>query len=317
MNKICNLLLIMGLLVFLLFFGQMFLIARSYNQTNLGEIMMKDLTALEKHVIIDKGTEPPFTGIYNDHFARGIYSCRQCGAALFTSDSKFPTECGWPGFDDAIADAVVQTLDPDGVRTEITCARCGGHLGHVFTGEKLTPKNTRHCVNSVSLDFIPAEKLETAVFASGCFWGVQHHLNQVKGVYYSTVGYTGGRVDNPTYKQVCNENTGHAEAVMVVFDPNQVSYEDIAKIYFETHDPTQVGGQGPDLGDQYRSEIFYLTPQQKATAENLIQILKDKGYKVQTKLTPAQVFWPAEDYHQHYYNKTGKLPYCHIYQKKF
>ena len=144
-----------------------------------------------------------------------------------------------------------------------------------------------------------------------------NHLQKLKGIYYTLVGYTGGDVENPTYKQVCQDDTGHAEAVKVVFDPNLVSYEDIAKIYFETHDPTQIGGQGPDIGDQYRTEIFYTSEAQKETAQKLIDILKEKGLKVVTKLTPAQKFWSAEDYHQNYYNKKNQQPYCHIYQKKF
>lgn len=281
------------------------------------ELVMKELTPEEKHIIIDKGTERPFTGKYTDNFENGIYTCRQCGAALFVSSSKFKSECGWPSFDDAIPDAVNKTLDADGRRIEITCAACGGHLGHVFTGEMLTSKNTRYCVNSISMDFIPESKTETAIFASGCFWGVQYQLQKIKGIYYTLVGYTGGDVANPTYKQVCEHTTGHAEAVKVVFDPNQASYEDIAKIYFETHDPTQTDGQGPDIGDQYRSEIFYTSEAQKETAQKLIDILKAKGLDVVTKLTPAQTFWSAEQYHQNYYIKKNSQPYCHMYQKKF
>ena len=289
----------------------------TYISKNYNGIKMKELSNEERHIIIDKGTEAPFTGEYNNHSEKGIYTCRQCEAALFYSDSKFKSECGWPSFDDAIPDAVAKTRDADGRRVEITCARCGGHLGHVFTGERLTEKNTRYCVNSISMDFIPADKTETAIFASGCFWGVQYHLQKIKGVYFSIVGYTGGTVTSPDYKQVCNNTTGHAEAVEIVFDPNQISYEELAKVYFETHDPTQVGGQGPDIGDQYRTEIFYTTESQKETAQKLIDILKEKGYKVQTRLTKAVKFWPAEEYHQNYYNKTGKQPYCHVYQKKF
>lgn len=319
MHLVYNKLMIMQVLIFFLCVGLFpaAVMSADNGMPDKGGLILNKLTELEESIIINKGTERPFTGKFNDHFAKGIYTCRQCNAALFASDSKFKSECGWPSFDDAIPDAVRQTPDPDGQRTEITCARCGGHLGHVFTGERFTAKNTRHCVNSISLDFVPADKTETAIFASGCFWGVQHHLDKVKGVYYSVVGYTGGKVLNPTYKQVSYDNTGHAEAVEVVFDPNQVSYEEIAKIYFETHDPTQLGGQGPDIGDQYRSEIFYTSQTQKATAEKLINILREKGYDVKTKLTPAKKFWLAEEYHQHYYQKTNKQPYCHIYQKKF
>jgi peptide methionine sulfoxide reductase msrA/msrB len=162
-----------------------------------------------------------------------------------------------------------------------------------------------------------SDATETAIFASGCFWGVQYHFNRADGVISTKVGYIGGQVMNPTYKQVCSGTTGHAEAIEVVFDPSQVSYRELAVLFFETHDPTQVNHQGPDFGTQYRTEIFYLSDEQKAVAEELIGILTGKGLAVATKVTPAETFWSAEDYHQDYYAKTGKSPYCHIYTKRF
>jgi peptide methionine sulfoxide reductase msrA/msrB len=282
-------------------------------------VMKKKLTPEEKAVIIDKGTERPFTGKYNNHFVKGIYTCKQCGAMLFTSESKFPSHCGWPSFDDQIKDAVNKQQDVDGRRVEIVCARCSGHLGHVFKGEGYTSKNTRYCVNSISMDFIPIEKanLKRAIFAGGCFWGVEHLMQQTPGVISVTSGYTGGTVDNPTYKQVCTGKTGHAEAVEVLYDPNQVNYEKLAKLFFEIHDFTQLSRQGPDIGYQYRSAIFYADEEQKKTAQKLIQLLTDKGYKVKTEFKKASTFWPAETYHQDYYIKTGKAPYCHAYRKIF
>ena len=158
---------------------------------------------------------------------------------------------------------------------------------------------------------------ETAVFAGGCFWGVEHLFKDIPGVKELQVGYTGGSLPNPSYKQVCTHTTGHAEAVRIVFDPEIVSFETLAKHFFEIHDPTQSNGQGPDIGPQYRSEIFYLSEQQKRQAEEVIGLLRSKGYEVNTKLTPATTFWKAEDYHQQYYDKTGGEPYCHIRVKKF
>ena len=280
---------------------------------------MPPLTANEKRIIIDKGTERPFTGKYWDHFDGGVYSCRQCGADLYRSDSKFRSDCGWPSFDDQIPGAVKHQKDADGRRTEILCQACGGHLGHVFEGERLTAKNVRHCVNSASLAFRKVEKPATreAVFAGGCFWGVEYQFEQVDGVISATSGYTGGHVADPTYKQVCSGRTGHAEAVNVVFDPERVSYEKLARLFFEVHDPTQLNRQGPDTGTQYRSAVYYGDEQQKQIAEKLIAQLRDRGYRVVTQVEPASKFYPAEDYHQDYYSKTSGRSSCPAPVKRF
>ncbi len=284
--------------------------------TTVNDKPQKPLTSEEKRVILEKGTEAPFTGKYYKFSEKGTYHCRQCGAALYYSSDKFDSGCGWPSFDDEIPGAVTRKRDADGHRTEITCSNCGGHLGHVFLGEGLTNKNTRHCVNSVSLEFV-AEKKEVAIFAGGCFWGVEHLLQKRKGVISVTSGYIGGTKENPTYSDVSKGNSGYAEAVEVVYDASQVDYETIAKLFFEIHDPTQVNRQGPDVGEQYRSEIFYIDDKQKETAQKLINTLKAKGYKVATKVTKANKFWPAENYHQDYYQKKGSQPYCHSYVKRF
>ena len=281
---------------------------------------LKKLTPEEERVIVDKGTETPFTGKYYNFHEDGTYTCKQCGAPLFRSKDKFESGCGWPSFDDAIPGAVKRELDADGQREEIVCARCGAHLGHVFMGEGFTPKNTRNCVNSISLDFVSAKqemKTDTAYYAGGCFWGVEYYLEKEDGVLSVLSGYMGGRTQNPTYEEVCSDTTGHAETVEVVFDPARISYENLTKLFFEIHDPTQVNRQGPDIGDQYRSEIFYTSDAQKMTSEKLIADLRSKGYKVATKLAKADKFWVAEDYHQNYYDRTGKQPYCHGYTKRF
>jgi peptide methionine sulfoxide reductase msrA/msrB len=158
---------------------------------------------------------------------------------------------------------------------------------------------------------------KTAIFASGCFWGTEYHFQRAPGVLSTRVGYTGGHKDNPTYREVCTGTTGHAEAIEVVYDPDQTDYETLARLFFETHDPTQIGGQGPDIGDQYRSVVFYVDDEQRIVTEKLIGLLTDMGYTVATEVEPASKFWPAEDYHQQYYDKTGKTPYCHIYTPRF
>jgi peptide methionine sulfoxide reductase msrA/msrB len=305
-------------LVFILFF----ITLTGCSQKNGNYMNYNKLTKEEENVIIYKGTERPFTGKYFKHFEKGIYLCKRCGSALYNSSDKFESDCGWPSFDDEIDGAVKQIPDSDGHRIEIICNNCGAHLGHVFKGERFTQKNTRHCVNSISLEFVPAGsnfevKTDTAIFAGGCFWGVEYFFQKEVGVLTTEVGYIGGHSQNPTYKEVCNNNTGHAEAMRVIFDPSKTNFEKLAKLFFETHDPTQLNRQGPDIGNQYRSEIFYTNLQQKEVAEKLIEILIQKGFNVATKLSYATKFWKAEDYHQQYYENKGSKPYCHSYVKRF
>lgn len=287
-----------------------------------GEISMEydKLTAEEERIIIHKGTEPPFSGEYYDFNEDGTYVCKRCGAPLFSSDAKFDSHSGWPSFDDAIPEAVGTRTDADGKRMEIVCNQCGAHLGHVFYGEGFTDKDTRHCVNSISLKFMPEQNEPTtqkAIFAGGCFWGVEYYFQHAEGVLSTSVGYTGGHTEYPTYKEVCSGTTGHIEAIEVVFDPKQTSYEELARLFFEIHDPTQVNRQGPDIGEQYQSAIFYIDEDQKRIAESLISILEEKGFNIATKLIPASEFWEAEDYHQDYYQNKRSQPYCHIYTRRF
>lgn len=158
---------------------------------------------------------------------------------------------------------------------------------------------------------------DTAIFAGGCFWGVEYYMKQIPGVQSVESGYIGGHKENPAYEEVKKQTTGHAEAVRILFDPARTDYETLAKCFFEIHDPTHVDHQGPDIGEQYRSEVFYTNDAQKHIAEQLIEQLINKGFEVATRLTPATTFWPAEEYHQNYYERKGTLPYCHGYTKRF
>lgn len=273
----------------------------------------KSLTPEVLRVIRDKGTESPFSYQEHNELKQGSYICRGCGAALFRSENKFQSGCGWPSFDDEILNAIKREVDADGRRTEIMCSCCGAHLGHVFTGEKFTQKNLRHCVNGCAIEFVADKTVmqtDEAIVAGGCFWGVEHLFKQLPGVLLTEVGYIGGATDNPTYEQVCSHATGHVEAVRVVFDSEKIAYKDVVKYFFEIHDPTQQNGQGPDIGSQYLSKLFYFDGAQKEIASCVIDELKNKGVSVSTQLKPVEIFWPAEKYHQNYYEKNKQSPYC-------
>ena len=280
---------------------------------------LSQLTPTEKSVIVDKGTERPFSGKYVSTDEKGIYRCKVCNSALYRSDDKFDSHCGWPSFDDAIKGAIKRQKDADGRRIEILCNNCDAHLGHVFKGEKMTAKNLRHCVNSISLKF-EKEKKPTeayAYFAGGCFWGVEYYLEKLDGVISVKSGFMGGNIKDPTYREVIRGKSGHLESVEVFYNPSKISYENLAKNFFEIHDPTQKNGQGPDIGTQYLSAVFVNSPKERVTIEKLITILSSKGYNIATKIMPKSSFYNAEQYHQDYYEKNKKQPYCHGYVKRF
>jgi peptide methionine sulfoxide reductase msrA/msrB len=284
-----------------------------------GETQMahRDLTQEEQNVVLDGGTEPPYSGAYADTFAGGIYTCRMCDSALYTSDAKFDSHCGWPSFDTEIQGAVTRRTDADGRRTEILCSSCGAHLGHVFAGEGFTETDTRHCVNSVSMVFIPEERIEKAYFAGGCFWGVEYSFDHTDGVLVARSGYMGGDLTDPEYTDVCSGSTGHAETVEVVFDRSAVSFRELAMLFFEIHDPGQIDRQGADTGTQYRSAVFYTSEQQLSVINELISVLKNSGYSIATEVSPAGSFWQAENRHQNYYDKNGIGSACHVRVSRF
>jgi peptide methionine sulfoxide reductase msrA/msrB len=283
------------------------------------KIKQRTLTPFESWVMDNKGTEKPFTGQYCNTYSAGIYHCKKCDEPLYLSKDKFSSHCGWPSFDDEIAGKVLRIPDPDGSRTEIVCASCHSHLGHVFQGEGFTEKNIRHCVNSISLIFKPnhEQAQRKALFASGCFWGTEYHFAKLNGVLQTQVGYAGGHTESPTYEQVCSGTTGHLECCEITYNPEIVSYRTLCELFFETHDFGQENGQGPDIGPQYLSAVFASDPVEKDCIEELIKELEGKGLKVATRILPVQHFWPAEDYHQKYYFHQAKTPYCHIYRKIF
>lgn len=172
--------------------------------------------------------------------------------------------------------------------------------------------------SKVDIYHAPSDKnIEVGIFACGCFWGTQHHFQKQKGVQKTLAGYTGGEEAFPTYADVRDHKTHHVEAIIVEYNPEEVSYESLCKLFFEIHDPAQTDGVGPDIGSQYRSCIFYRDENQKETAERVMQILRDKGDEVNTLLLPEEPFYIGEAYHQNYYEKTGGEPYCHMRTRKF
>jgi peptide methionine sulfoxide reductase msrA/msrB len=275
------------------------------------------LTPEEQKVIVGKGTEAPGSGEY-DHFdGNGLFVCRRCNALLFRSTDKFDAHCGWPSFDDAVLGAVLSTPDADGLRTEITCARCRAHLGHVFLGKKLTPKDTRYCVNSLSMRFRAAADnptpAETAVLGGGCFWCTEAAFKQVKGVISVLPGYAGGTVPDPSYEQVCGGSTGHAEVIKITYDPQVISYKGILEIFFAVHDPTTLNRQGNDEGTQYRSIILYKDDLQREIADNFITNLQEQNIfdqPIVTEIKPLTEFFEAEAYHHDYYAQNPEAAYC-------
>ena len=161
------------------------------------------------------------------------------------------------------------------------------------------------------------EHLETLVLGLGCYWGAERKYWETPGVWTTAVGFTGGHTDQPDYYSVCSGQTGHAEVVLMVFDPTEVTLEELLVIFWENHDPTQGMRQGNDVGSQYRSAIFVTDEGQAKVVKKLIGLLIGKGYLVATKVHTAGLFWPAEAYHQDYYKRTKKAPYCHARKKRF
>lgn len=256
------------------------------------------LTPEEQYILKDKGTEDPFTGEYNDFYQAGVFICRACKSPLYESNDKFNSGCGWPSFDDEIEGAIVryEDLSAGRVRVEICCAKCDGHLGHVFHGEQITPKDTRHCVNSLSIQFKSYENLQKAFFGSTCFWNLQKIFNTVKGLYMSSVGYMNTETKIFKHKDIDQRKVDPKKVIELYFDPTIVSYYKLLNVFLENQDRMNINEKSN------KSIIFYYSEEQKKITQKLL-LKKWKRSRV-IKLISASNFYRAKEYHQNYFEKT-------------
>ncbi len=296
----------------------------------------KQLSEEQYYVLRKKGTEAPFTGKLLMNKEKGVYKCAACGNELFTDNMKFDSHCGWPSFDKEIAGGKIKTIEDNShgmKRTEILCAKCGGHLGHLFD-DGPTDTGLRYCVNSLSLDFVSEadvkkeqqqqqqqqndagiSHIQTITLGGGCYWCVEAVYEMLDGVVSVSSGFSGGDENKITYEEVSEGNTGHAEVVQLVYDNTKTSLEEILKVFFTVHDPTTLNRQGADVGTQYRSVIFYNDNTQYETARNIIDAINKEevyGKPIVTQLLPFKKFFKAEDYHQNYYQQNKNQPYCRM-----
>jgi peptide methionine sulfoxide reductase msrA/msrB len=278
------------------------------------------LTEEEFYVTRKHGTERPGSGLYCKSYDPGIYVCKCCKTKLFNSETKFESGTGWPSFTEPLEDNVIQyVLDSSLMgrdRVETRCNICDAHLGHVFP-DGPEPTGLRYCMNSVALEKFQKEedvheRIETLIIGGGCFWCTEAMFIGLRGVLSAESGYSGGSTKNPSYKEVCSGETGHAECIRITYNPEIIHFSDLIDIHLHSHDPTTLNQQGGDIGTQYRFVIFYKTDEEKNTIQQRIaEAQKDMLRPIVTQIAPETIFYKAEDYHQNYFElNKDKNPYC-------
>lgn len=261
-----------------------------------------------------KGTERAGTGEFCERHEPGLYGCVCCGTPLFDSRVKFESGTGWPSFTQPVKENAIKYEKDTSygmVRVEVMCNTCDAHQGHVFP-DGPEPSGLRYCINSASMQLIDEDSQEaTAVLGGGCFWCTEAVFQRVKGVKHVESGYSGGAIKNPTYREICTGRTGHAEVIKITYDPEQLDYADLLRIFFSTHDPTTLNRQGYDTGTQYRSVIFYQNEKEQQIADAVVEEMGTYfDDPIVTELGPLGAYYPADESHQNYYNENENQPYC-------
>ncbi|OEK05377.1 bifunctional methionine sulfoxide reductase B/A protein [Roseivirga misakiensis] len=263
-----------------------------------------------------KGTERAGTGEFCERHEPGLYGCVCCGTPLFDSRVKFESGTGWPSFAQPVKENAIGYIKDTSygmTRVEVVCNTCDAHQGHVFP-DGPEPSGLRYCINSASMQLLEDDNKETtAVIGGGCFWCTEAVFQRVKGVSHVESGYSGGAIKNPTYREICTGRTGHAEVIKITYNPEELPYADLLRIFFSTHDPTTLNRQGYDQGTQYRSVIYFQDEEEQRIATEVMEEMADYfDDKIVTELSPLGAYYPAGEDHQNYYNEHRSQGYCTV-----